>query len=175
MNRLNLPIVIAALFILILIIGTIFVWPKYQQLKFLEKTIEEKRAALRDQEEYIKNLISIAEELKKYEASLSKIDSAFPDTPSLPALLNFFQKASSQSGLTLKGMGSISITPNKVTPNIKETGLSLVVDGSYSSFKDFLQIIEKSARLIEIENISFSASREESPSTFNLRIKSHSY
>lgn len=175
MNRLNLPIVIVVLLIFVIIIGTVFVWPRYQKLKILGNMAEERRVELRNQEDYMKNLTGMAEELKKYETSLPKIDSALPDTTSLPALLDFLQKASSQSGLILKGMGSISVTPNKTIPNVKETKLSLVVDGSYSSFKDFLQIIEKTARLIEVENISFSASREGGPLTFNLRIKTNSY
>lgn len=175
MDRLNLPVIIIILLILTIIVGAIFTWPKYQELKVLKAAVGEKRAELQDQEDYIKDLLSTAEELKKYEDSLLKISSALPGAPSLPGLLDFFQKASSQSGLILKGMGSILVVPHKTITEIRETKISLTLSGNYPSFKNFLLTVEKSARMIEVENISFSTSRGEGPTEFNLRVKAPSY
>ena len=61
------------------------------------------------------------------------------------------------------------------SPEIRETGTNLVVAGSYSSFKNFLSTLEKTARMIELESISFSTLEEVGPIDFNLRIKVYSY
>lgn len=169
------PIIIAICFCLILVLGVGFLWPKYQDLNILQKKVEEKRAELQSKEEYFLNLSNTSEELKKYENQLLKIDSALPPDPSIPALLDFLQKKISQSGLVLDETNLVSIIPFEDLPGIQETHLDLQVLGSYPSFKNFLLTLEKSARLIEVEEIVFSSPEKEAPSSFNLRIKVYSY
>jgi len=151
----------------------VLILPTYQDLTSLRKKISEKEAELEIQEKYFQELQKISEELKNYEIPLSKIDSALPLKPSLPELLNFIQKASSQSGLSLKEIGQAS-TFSVEKEKIKETKLDLVLVGSYSDFKNFLSVLEKSARIIEVENISFSTPKEGS-FNFILTIKVYSY
>ncbi len=173
MNR---PIIIAFCFFLTLILGVGFLWPKYQNLNTLQKRVEEKKVELKYQEEYFLKLKEISEELKKYQTQLLKIDSALPPEPSIPALLDFLQKKTSQSGLVLKKVEVGSIAPSKDSPRIQEIRLNLRVLGSYSSFKNFLLTLEKSARLFEVENIAFSSpQKKEEPFTFDLKIKVYSY
>lgn len=66
------------------------------------------------------------------------------------------------------------LSPKKEGPEIWETKIDLVLSGSYSAFKNFLSILEKSARLIETESLSFSSPKEET-FQFDLKIKIHSY
>lgn len=179
MNRINFPIslpVIIAFFLLAsLILGVVFLWPKYKEVKLLEKDITAKETELQQEDQYFSSLKKLKEELKQYQETLSKIDSALPNNPSLPSFLNFIQKESSQSGLILKDMSPFTSSLSGENPEIKETRMSLTLEGSYSSFKDFLSLLEKSARIIEVENISFSSSEKDSPFVFNLKIKFHSY
>jgi len=172
MNR---AITIAICFFLTFILGLSFLRPKYQDLKSLQKKVEEKRVELQSKEEYFLNLSNIAEELKKYQDQLFKIDSALPPDPSIPALTNFLQKKISQSGLVLNEVSLVSITPFEDLPGIQKIHLDLRVLGSYSSFKNFLLTLEKSARLIEVENIAFSSPEDKDPFSFDLRIKVYSY
>jgi len=161
------------IFILLSVVFTIFlVLPKYQNWIFTRRTILEKTFELQSQTEYFEQLKNISEELKKYQESLSKIDSSLPKNPSLPELLNFVQKAGSQAGLSLKGVSPVSTITEE--GKISETKINLAMVGGYSEFRIFLSIIEKSARLIEVGNISFS-SPQEGPFTFNLAIKIFSY
>ena len=171
MNRL---IVIVILLFVSLILGMLLILPKYEDLSFLRKKIQEKQAELQFKEEYFQDLGEVAEELKKYQSQLSKIDSVLPDDPQLPLLFDYLQKTASQSGLVLKGISVVSVAPGRPVTEIKETSLSLVLSGSYSAFKNFLLTLEKSARLIETESISF-ASVEGGQFNFNLRIKVYSY
>lgn len=171
MNRL---IIIITLFSISLILGILLILPKQEDLNFLQKKIREKRVELQSQEEYLISLARIVSELKNYKIQLSKIDSALPEDPELPALFDFLQKSASQAGLVLKGISATPITSDLEITDIRETQLTLVLSGSYFSFKNFLSTLEKSARLIEVESIFFSLV-EEGPFDFNLQIKVHSY
>jgi Tfp pilus assembly protein PilO len=176
------PFAIIIGLILLLALGITVVFPKYQNLKSLQLKVKEKGAALQSEKEYFLNLSEISEKLKEYEESLSKINSALVAEPRLPALFNFLQIAASQNGLVLKKIAHTLPSPLKEelvregwNPEIRETGINLTVTGSYSSLKNFLSTLEKTARMIELESISFSTLEEAGPINFNLRIKVYSY
>jgi Tfp pilus assembly protein PilO len=166
-------IIISCIF-LTFILGVFLIWPKYQELEALKLKIFQKQLEFQSQEEYLTDLKNASQELEKYQESLSKIDSALPEDASLPALFDFFQKASSQSGLVLGNFGSVTISP-KEESTLKEIRLALSLSGSYSALKDFLSILENSARMVEVENISFSSPSEKEPFFFKLGIKVYSY
>lgn len=166
------PITIIVSFLLTLVLGVVLIYPRYQDLQFIQEKIEELKIELQSKEEYLSNLNEVSEELKKYETELSIIDSALPSDPFLPALFDFLQKASSQNGLILKAMSPVSGLPSE---GLKETRVNLKMTGSYTSLKGFLSVVENSARIIELESLSFSSSGELSPFDFDIAIKVYSY
>ncbi|MBA7596528.1 hypothetical protein ES703_03502 [subsurface metagenome] len=174
MNKL---IIIAVCFVLALILGLTLVLPKYQSLQFLQTSIQERSTELQFKEAYFSQVKEIAKQLEEYEEALAKISSALPQEPSLPSLFNFLQSISSQTGLILEKMslGSIS-SPQEEKNNLKEIHVSLQLAGAYSAFKDFLAAIEKSSRIIEIEDITFKTPKEPTDSfSFDVQIKTYSY
>ena len=179
MNKFNLlnsiPIIIVTCLLFSLIFGAGFLWPQRQDLKELQKNIKEKKEEFQQQEQYFSTLSQIKKELEEYDEALSKINSALPDGPSLPSLFSFLQKASSQSGLISKAIGPFAISFPETSPSIKKIQFSLQVFGPYPSLKNFLSILENSARLIEVENISFSSPKTGTLFTFNLGIVVNSY
>jgi len=181
-------IVIIICFVGVLIFGGNLLLPKFQQYTELRKKVEEKRNEIKYSQEYFSKLTEVETELKKYEVELAKIDSALPNDSFLPSVFNYLQKTTAQSGLVLKDIGSFTVAPSDKDPKIKEIILGLEVSGPYESFKNFLSTLEKSTRLIEVENISFAGS-EKKPTVegektsekegdvfnFSLSIKVHSY
>ncbi len=167
--------IIAACFFFSLIMGAVILWPRFQDLREIQAEMGRVSGELQYQEQYFSQLADIQEQFKNYEEKLSKINSALPNDPSLASLFNFLQKASSQSGLILKGISPFTASYSEGNPSLRKTQFSLELSGSYPSFKEFLSAIEKSARLIEVENISFSTPKEGDTFTFNLRIKVYSY
>ncbi len=173
-------IIVGLIIPLLLVVG--FSFPKYQDLKLLESKVKAKEAELQIEKNYFSEIGKAKEKLKKFEEEISKIDSALPVDPYLPSLCNFLQLTASQNGLVLK-----KITPSLTSllkeelikkgfsSQIKETGMNLTVAGDYSAFKSFLSDLEKTARMIETESVSFSSSEKEAPIDFNLRIKIYSY
>jgi len=171
----NKSIIIIVSFSLVLIFGIVSVWPKYQNLRYLEQEIEMKEKEISRREERIEELERMTEELKNYQNQLAKIDSALPPEADLPALFDFLQKASSQSGLVLKSISHLDPKPSPDFAQLKESEVSLTVSGVYASFKNFLSVLEVTARLIEAQSISFSSMSEEGPREFKLTIKVYSY
>ncbi|OIO46929.1 MAG: hypothetical protein AUJ31_00790 [Parcubacteria group bacterium CG1_02_39_15] len=177
MNRL--VIIFISLF-LALVWGVFFVVPKNGELTFLRKEIQERRAELQSKEAYFASLRQLSQRLEEYQTPLAKVESAIPDTPELPTLFDFVQQSVSQSGLVLKGLDVVTpvgITEaqkaaSKSTP-LKDTYLNLVLGGSYPAFKNFLSLLEKSSRFIEVELITFSTQETEEIGA-KIRVKVHS-
>ncbi len=170
MNRTT-TIVICLL--LSLALGVFLVWPRYQEFKIKKADVLKKEVELRNLKEYLSGISSLSQELEKYSTELLKIETALPSRFSLPSLMNELQKISSENGLILKSY-SLGSLPGQES-GFKEFSLTLGISGSYSAFRNFLFILEKSSRLIEVENISFSSPEKEKPYDFNLEIKVHSY
>jgi Tfp pilus assembly protein PilO len=164
---------------LAILFGLGLVWPKYQAFSNLQAEIEARNKELESKRDYFSQVEKISQDLKIYEAQLAKISSALPPDPSLPALFNFLQKSASQSGLILEkiSLGGIVAQKKDEKPGvIKEIMVNMELSGSYESFKNFLSAMEKSARLIEVESISFSSPEEPGdPFSFELSIKTQSY
>ena len=174
MNR---PIIIAICIVIVIALGVLLIWPKYQILKDSLVNVEKKAAELNYLNDYFADIKKISEDFKKYEAEFLKVESALPSDPFLPSLLKFIQTKASENGLILKGFSfsSVSVSSFVKDSDVKEQRLSIELSGFYPALKNFLAVLEKSERLIEIGQISFSASKEKEPIFFNLGIKVYSY
>jgi Tfp pilus assembly protein PilO len=154
----------------------LFLLPTYKEIKSFRFEIEKKEAEIKYQEEKISHLNNLIEKLNQYQPELQKIQAALPPDPSLPSLFYLLQKKASDSGLTLEEISAFSISPFKEKERIKQINFEIKASGSYQAFKDFLLALEKSARLIEIEELSFSAPiKKETPISYQLKIKTYSY
>jgi len=171
----SLPIVIAVCFLISVVFSALFLYPRFDALRTIKNNVKQRKEYFQQQEDYFSALSSAKSELEAYKDVLAKINSSLPDDPSMPSLFSFLQKASSQSGVVLKGISSFITSPSTEFPTIKSTQLSLEVMGTYGSLKNFISVLEKSSRIIEVGNISFSSPKEASSFVFSLRIKVYSY
>lgn len=167
------PIYIFIFFGGALIFSIFFTFPKYQEITNLRGQIEEKRIAFQYQEEYLQNLRDLGKKLEDYKEPLEKVKSALPEEPDIPSLFNFLQKAASENGLILEGTDTFSVIPPKTEEELGEVQVAFSVSGLYPSFKNFLNTLEKSARLIELETVSFSSLKEGDIFHFSLNIIVH--
>ena len=146
------------------------VLPKYQEWQQFRLEVKVKQAELKVREDYFANLKKLSQKLNGYPEALAKIDSALPDNPSLPSVLDFLQSQASQNNLVLKriGLGPISLVSER--PPVQRETLSLEVAGSYENFRPMLKIIENSSRLIQVDNLSFSFPEKNNQFIFNLTL-----
>ncbi len=169
------PIIIAVSLILALILGLILCLPKYQSWRNLLSEIKVKEIEFQTREEYYSQIREIERKLSEHKEALAKIASALPPDPSLPALFDFLYLTVARSGLVLE-----DITLERIDlpeeERIKEIYVNLELSGSYSSLKDFLLALERTARLIEVRTISFDSPEDpEEPFSFKIKVKTQSY
>lgn len=160
-----------------------FILPSYSDFRSLKKEISEKEIKVQEQQVYLSKLQEISESLEKEAESLEKIDFALPTEVSFASLLNFFQEKVSESGLILKSLAQTKTsvsepeekkeTPSRPKP--KETYFSLNIGGTLPSFENFLKVIEKSSRIIEVESIFLKKETREEMIEFNLSLKVYSH
>jgi len=170
-------IIFIVIFIVIaMVLAVILVLPGYRQLQSFQAGVELRQAELQRTRNYFADLRNISEELKENQEALLKIDSALPPELSLPSFLDYLEKISAENNLILGKIGQVRSSASGQRSHIREHHLSFSLSGSYSSFKEWLNTLEKSSRLIEITSIRFSSpeSREE-PVDFGLGIKFYSY
>ncbi len=174
--------IVPILFFVVLLIIVYIILPEFYNFNNLKKEFEVRNQEVESIENYHKRIVDAFNELKDYEDSLEKINSALPDSYFSPSLFNYLQKASAENGMFLKS-ASLAKAPTKDTKvssetkisgqDIREEYVNIILVGSYDSFKTFLKSIEKSSRMIEAENILIRI--DEEVLNFILLLKVSSY
>lgn len=144
---------------LALIAGGIWLWwPEYQEYAELRKEVERKEDLLEEKKAYFADLEKVSQDLLSYKEEFDKIEAAFPDDPLVVNLLKFAQDKASENGVIAK---SLSVEERaSAKGGSQEIRFSGTFTGSYSSLKSFLEAVYQNTRLVEVENISFSAPGE---------------
>lgn len=171
----TIPILSISLIILLILGGVLLWWPKYQEFSDLRSEFTRKEKEIVRKEKYFSQLETLSKKLEEYPEELSKIDSALSLDPSIPALFNFFQKTSFESGLILQGLSLGKTSFSRELGGIQGISFSASVSGSYPAFKNFLSAIYKNSRIIEVESIGFSFPEEEDLFSFGLKLGTHFY
>jgi len=162
-------------FCLSLLLIFVLVLPASNDLSNLNNQIFEKQISLQSQQEYFWELEDIAERVEDQEESLEKIRSAIPKGADLANLMNYFQKSASKAGVSIENVSPALIASTK-EKKVRASRVNLIIAGEYPDFKSFLAIIEKSSRLIEIEDVSFqSPNEQDDPFKFNISTKVYYY
>ena len=169
MRKLFIPI----LFFIAFLAAIYLVVPQFSKLENLQVEVANKQDELEQTANYFVNLGHALSELSSYQEYLSNIEASLPAELSLASLLGFFQDELSKNGLILKSIAqntsiakqraaqkAISKDKSKLASTIKEAFIVVNIKGSVSSFESFLRNIERSSRMIEVEQISLKDSKE---------------
>jgi Tfp pilus assembly protein PilO len=161
------------IFLLIaMVVAALLVWPEYQRMNFLTLSIEKVNSDIQTQENYLADLNKTMDKIEKeYKDKIALIDYALPKDPNLPLLYDFIIKTCSQNGLILTGISNNISEPSE---NQKQGTIAfgLAMSGSYSALKSIISALENSARMFNIESVSFSSQeKKDSPFNFSLEIK----
>jgi len=167
------------LFILIiavyaLVVSAYLVWiPKYQELVNLKEELKIKTEALDQKQRYFSKLTNLSVKLEKYQKEIDKIVLALPEENDEPAVYNFLQKTTGESGLILDNIASSAgaqAASSGTELQNKKMSFSLDLSGSYLSFKNYLSDIYNNSRLFEVESITFSTPKENGLFSFKISI-----
>ena len=133
---------------------------------------------------YFQGLRSSLEEMSGYQDTLGKIEAALPGEVFLASLIEFFNQKANNNGLILKSFAPSTSPVNEQGENmntqqegaemIEESPAQyfmLVLNGSITSFENFLKDIETSARLVDVESISLGQGLGEASSDISILVK----
>ena len=168
--------IVPTLFFLAFLVIIYLIIPEYksflvstQQVKNLEKDIKDKK-------DFYEALFTVQSSLHDYKPVLDRITSALPPEIFVPDLLAYFQKATSDNGLLL---GSVEIIPGgalMAESKIKSASISLAASGPVTSLLGFLTALEKSSRVFEVKQLSFTIDSASADLVdFSFLIKTYSY
>lgn len=124
---------------------------------------------------------------------LSRIDNALPEGAHSSDFLALLENLSVKHGLILRRVDLASFTqpqifssgtgaqpkPSGIIVSVKEQSslkefpLHLTVSGTYDAFKTFLADLEKNTRLIDVQEVSFTAPGKTNISDFNIKAKTY--
>lgn len=168
-------IFIIIIFLIVITISIGLILPSFQKSRDLSAKVQQKEKELKDFEDYLSHLQKISLQLKDFAPQLSKIDQALSGDSYLPNIFEFCQKEAARGGLNLDQITIGQAASSEEKEHFKERTINLKISGSYPNFKNFLISLEKSARIIEVGNISFSAKSLKETPLFDLIIKVNSY
>lgn len=160
--EINKPVAIIILFIINVMLLFLFVMPKYQESYDLQVELAQKKAEYDSQSDYRSRLMGILQDIDMRKEAVEKIDIALPAHFSSASVLHFFQKESTQNQLVIKSITFSDVLPEANEVRSESSGLKRIdftvnLAGSYRGLKNLLVSLDKSGRLFQVENISFTA------------------
>lgn len=162
-----------------LFVGLVFVWPKYQEYIKTRHNLANKEEFLKNNSQYFKKIREMFSRLEQDKELAAKVVAAIPSLPDYDKLIGYFEKTTAENGLIIS---KINISEPKEfkeieeIKKIKEIKIFLNLVGTYASFNNFLSKIEKSARLFEVEEISFTAPQKGlNLFSFEVKLRVYSY
>lgn len=146
-------IIIGALLIVLFAVAVFFlaILPKFGQIGELKAEAVSLEAQKADAQTLLDVRLSAKENAAKTQVELLDIASRFPDSPELPALIIELQDAANRAEIEF-----IQVTPDipSTEGDVLSIPVTLVIDGSWQQFIDFLSEIRDLRREIRISEFS---------------------
>lgn len=110
---------------------------------------------LKEKSQGLNELIAIQQSVK---AGLSLVDKALPSAADVPSLMTQIQSLATSSGVTLRALqfGGASV---KVKEDYQKFSLIASFEGSFQNFFSFIENVETTSRMVNVESVSFDSQR----------------
>ena len=142
------------LFFAALAIGFWILWPLYGDTQAALLSKEQIRENLAQRKKLTENLERLISQYNEREQDIASLGKAVPSGQSIPELLVNLEAIASENGLIF---GSVNFKPKDLkAEGIKTLIAEIRVKGSYPDFLNYLKTLEKSLRIFDVTNVSFS-------------------
>ncbi|MBU2564304.1 type 4a pilus biogenesis protein PilO [Patescibacteria group bacterium] len=157
--------------------------PGVQDVLDLRKQIEQEKEKFISKQELTDKILKLINEYNDSQETINQVDNIFPDEEDIPELITQIEFLAFEGGLILENIDVSSfknIAESKAEivrgQEQKEEDFNIVsikikLIGTYSSFKNFLKLVENNIRLIDIDSVEFVS--ESSFFEFNLSLKAY--
>jgi Tfp pilus assembly protein PilO len=135
----------------------LFVLPKYEELKKIDYELLQKQGEYNSESVYYAKIAQVAADIEARKDALAKVDSALPSNFYFAPLVSFFQKKGDENGVVVKAVLFAPVPPVTEDKEVRNVHFSVNVVGNYQGFKNFLAALDSSARLFQINTISFAS------------------
>jgi len=173
-----------------------YIDPKFKEIKIL---VEEKKSyddILQKSKELISMRNKLRESYNKFsEEDLNKLNKVVPDTVDNVRLILDIDSIADKYGIILRNIATTDMSPARTSDSDKDQkdstilvssgnqfgtiGLSFSFISSYETFKLFLRDLEKSMRIVDVKNLTVSASEvqkeKEGQNFYNYSISLETY
>ena len=167
------------LFFAAIAVGFWVLWPLYGDIQSAILLREQNRDNLIQRKKLTENLERLISQYNERSSDISSLSKAIPNGQNVPELLVNLEAIASESGLVFKG---VNFKPKDLkAPGIKTLIAEIRVTGSYPDFLNYLKAMEKSLRIFDVANISFSGvspgqtSARTDNLNFNLTVNTYYY
>ena len=134
-----------------------FILPGYDSINKARELLSARQQRLDERTELIQKVATLKSQYDQNISSINKLDSLIPTNKHQDEIISSIQTIAVQSGLNLVEM-NIADTPNlqNLNATYKSGIISMVITGQYDQFFNFLQLLEQSLRLFDVQNINAS-------------------
>ena len=190
MNR---TVVSIIFFLGALLVGLFYLKPAWNKTSLQSKENSDLRVLSNELNSLIENRDFLLETINRISKDdLARIDEAMPQSQQAAELIAFFESLSGRNGLVLKNIelsekidakiaeapgqprpGAGIQAPTKQSGSVREFPIIMSMLGTYDSFKNFLEALEKNLRLVDMDSLSFSATGATDLFSYNLKLKTY--
>ncbi|MEK7203601.1 MAG: type 4a pilus biogenesis protein PilO [Patescibacteria group bacterium] len=165
MSKNLLSAIIASVSVLVFFL---LVLPTFDQTRMLRSSIGERADILNEAQEISDRINSLNQEIDSRRQNIDKLDRLLPKKKQVPELLSSMESIVSASGTTLIEMNLSDVVREG---NVKKISATLKLNGDFASFMNFLDLLERNLRLIDVSNLDVAAQQIERTKTINYDVR----
>ena len=132
----------------------LMVLPAFDKTAALRGSVGEREKILQEMEEIQNRVQELVQEMDSRETEVDRLDLLLPKEKMIPELLSSIESIVAGSGLSLTG---INVAELSSQDKKKKLSGDLKLSGSFPSFMNFLDLLEKNLRLINLTTVDASA------------------
>lgn len=163
---------------IIISISVYLIWttilPKYHHTTAFKKAIEQSSSVLLKRQEIFKMITDLAEAYQQRYSEFQRLALVIPDTKSLPELISTIENTAFESGIVIVELKIDDST--KMANVFNVINFEVNADASYDAILNFIGLLEKNIRLIDVSAVSMSiAASDISGNLLTTQIKAKTY
>ncbi len=144
------------------------VLPSFDKTRMLRASVEERESILLEASEIKARVEELNQEIDLKKAEVDKLDILLPKEKMIPELLSGIESIMSASGMNLT---EVNISELSTQQDMKKLSGNLKLNGRFVSFMQFLDLLEKNLRLIELITVDVSAQLAEGVKVINYDLR----
>lgn len=152
-----------------ILIFFLLILPAFDNALMLRNSIEERENILSETREVSDRINSLSQEIELRDRDIDNLDKLLPKEKQVPELLSSIESIVSASGLILTEMNFSDVSGKE--GSVKKVNSTMKLTGSFASFMNFLDLLERNLRLIDVAALDVAAQVIEGTKAINYDVR----